>query len=69
MTVIESRLKELTRQYNHVSEQLWSEESKVVKPSHQNKKATKKLIDFYREKQIEIDEHRTKIYLKTISSQ
>lgn len=66
MTVIESRLKELTRQYNHVSEQLWREEAQVKKPSHQNRKATQKLIEHYRTKQIEIDDQRTKIYLRSI---
>ena len=66
MTVIESKLKELRRQYSHVSEQLWSEEAKVTKPSHANKKATQKLIEHYRSKQIEIDDQRTKIYLKSI---
>ena len=67
MTVMESNLKELSRKYKAVSEQLWLEESKIVKPSHQNKKATQKLIEHYREKQIEYDNERTKIYLKSIN--
>lgn len=66
MSKMSAQLKELSRQYNAVSIQLWSEESKVVKPSHQNKKATQKLIEHYRTKQIEIDDQRTKIYLRSI---
>ena len=62
----ETDLAELKRKYNSVSEQLYLEERKLKKLEVNDRDVSEQLCKFYKKEQIEIDDNRTKIYLKSI---
>ena len=62
----ETDLAELKRKYNSVSEQLYLEERKLKKLEVNDRDVSEQLCKFYKKEQIEIDDTRTKIYLKSI---
>ena len=62
----EADLSELKRKYNSVSEQLYLEERKLKKLEVNDRDVSEQLCKFYKKEQIEIDDNRTKIYLRSI---
>ncbi len=62
----ETDLAELKRKYNSVSEQLYLEERKLKKLEVNDRDVSEQLCKFYKKEQIEIDDNRTKIYLRSI---
>lgn len=62
----ETELAELKRKYNSVSEQLYLEERKLKKLELNDRDVSEQLCKFYKSQQIEIDDNRTKIYLRSI---
>ena len=62
----ENDLAELKRKYNSVSEQLYLEERKLKKLEVNDRDVSEQLCKFYKKEQIEIDDTRTKIYLRSI---
>ena len=62
----ETELAELKRKYNSVSEQLYLEERKLKKLEVNDRDVSEQLCKFYKKEQIEIDDNRTKIYLRSI---
>ena len=64
----ETELAELKRKYNSVSEQLYLEERKLKKLELNDRDVSEQLCKFYKNQQIEIDDNRTKIYLRSIDN-
>ena len=62
----ETDLADLKRKYNSVSEQLYLEERKLKKLEVNDRDVSEQLCKFYKKEQIEIDDNRTKIYLRSI---
>ena len=62
----EIELAELSRKYDNVTEQLYLEQRKLKKLEVNDRDVSDQLCKFYKNQQIEIDDNRTKIYLRSI---